>query len=234
MGEAEIDELIDEYIREEALYREATALGLDKNDYVLRQRLIQKLEFATRGFVSGKSPPSQALVERYFKDHAETYYVEPQITFTHVFFEEGERDGSTGAARARQALRALNDAAIPFAAAPAHGDHFLYHVNYVARMPGYVASHFGSKMAQELFALEVDERTWQGPLRSVHGHHLVMVTRQAAGHQPSLEEVAVRVAGDAKQATLDSETAAEIQRIIDAYEVEITGSLRSSGRQRSP
>ena len=147
-GEEELDALIDAYVREEALYREASALELDENDPVLRQRVIQKLEFATRSFVSARAPLSEEQLQRYFEAHAEAYSVEPHITFAHVFFADKAQLGGNGEARARRELRALNGAGAPFSSAPSHGDRFLYHVNYVERVEDDVASHFGSKMAK--------------------------------------------------------------------------------------
>ena len=39
--------MIDDFVREEVYYREALALGLDRNDTVIRRRLQQKMEFLT-------------------------------------------------------------------------------------------------------------------------------------------------------------------------------------------
>src|ERR1700730_6974363 len=41
----EMGSLIEERIREEVLYREALALGLDKEDTIVKRRLAQKMEF---------------------------------------------------------------------------------------------------------------------------------------------------------------------------------------------
>ena len=41
----ELQGLIDARIREEVLYREALAMGLDKDDTIVRRRLAQKVEF---------------------------------------------------------------------------------------------------------------------------------------------------------------------------------------------
>ncbi|MCZ6771899.1 MAG: peptidyl-prolyl cis-trans isomerase, partial [Proteobacteria bacterium] len=43
--EDELDALIDEHVREEVYYREALALGLDRNDTIVRRRLRRKMEF---------------------------------------------------------------------------------------------------------------------------------------------------------------------------------------------
>lgn len=41
----ELSGLVNEYVRESLLYREALAMGLDKEDHIVRRRLAQKLEF---------------------------------------------------------------------------------------------------------------------------------------------------------------------------------------------
>ena len=41
----ELDGLVDDHVREEVYYREALALGLDRDDTIIRRRLRQKLEF---------------------------------------------------------------------------------------------------------------------------------------------------------------------------------------------
>jgi hypothetical protein len=41
---SESDRLVADYVREEVLYREALALGLDRDDLVVRRRLVQKME----------------------------------------------------------------------------------------------------------------------------------------------------------------------------------------------
>ena len=43
--ETELKGLVDDYVREEIATREALAMGLDRDDTVIRRRLRQKLEF---------------------------------------------------------------------------------------------------------------------------------------------------------------------------------------------
>jgi len=50
----ELKSLIDDYVREEVLYREAIAIGLDRNDDIVRRRLIQKMEFLTQNPATSK------------------------------------------------------------------------------------------------------------------------------------------------------------------------------------
>ena len=54
MSQREIEDLIQEAAREEILYREALALGLDSDDYIIRSRLVQKLRYLSEGFSNEK------------------------------------------------------------------------------------------------------------------------------------------------------------------------------------
>ena len=44
-NQVELNELIQDYIHTEVLYREALALGLDNGDIVVRRRMEQKMRF---------------------------------------------------------------------------------------------------------------------------------------------------------------------------------------------
>ena len=71
MSEAELDRMIKDYVREEALHREALALGMDKNDYVIKRRMIQSIEFITDGFVTAAVEVADEDVETYFEANRE-------------------------------------------------------------------------------------------------------------------------------------------------------------------
>ena len=43
----ELRGLVDDYVKEEVFYREAIAMGLDRDDTVIRRRLRQKMEFVS-------------------------------------------------------------------------------------------------------------------------------------------------------------------------------------------
>ena len=86
LSDEELSLLIDDYVREEALHREALALGMDQNDYVIKQRLIQSLQFITNCFVSAAVDVSDEEILDYYEATREDYYVDPYATFTHVYF----------------------------------------------------------------------------------------------------------------------------------------------------
>lgn len=221
LSEEELERLIDDYVREEVLHREALALGLDRDDYVIRRRLVQKVEFITEGFAEASSAVDEAALRRYFDANKDDYYVEPYVTFTHVFFETEDRSREEARALAKKKLAELNRDKVLFSEAPQHGERFLYHVNYVERTPEYVASHFGVEMEKALFELSPDDEVWVGPFDSPYGVHLVMLTTNEPGREPALEEIKGRVIDDARRAAVRERTAEAIDDIVDAYDVRI-------------
>ena len=221
LSDEELQRLIDDYVREEVLHREALALGLDEDDYVIRRRLVQKLEFITEGFAEAGADVDDAALQRYFDANKADYYVEPYVTFTHVFFQTEDRPREQARALAEAELQKLNRSSVPFSEAPQHGDRFLYHVNYVERTPDYVGSHFGPAMARALFELEPNEFVWRGPFDSAYGVHLVLLTTNERGREPELAEIEGRVREDARRARIREETEAAIADVVDAYDVRV-------------
>ena len=215
----DLERLIDDYVREEALHRQAVALGVDENDYVIKRRMIQSIEFITNGFVTAALDLEDDDIEAYFEANIDDYFISPYVTFTHVFFEKDERGADAAIALAETKLAELNAARVPFAEAPGHGDRFPYFLNYVERDPAFVASHFGPRVAEEIFALEPDAEIWRGPLESPYGYHLVLLTKKVEGRYPELVEVRERVRNDAEQVEIDTMQDKAIQAIVDTYEV---------------
>lgn len=221
LSDEELQRFIDDYVREEVLHREALQLGLDEDDYVIRRRLVQKLEFITEGFAEASGDLDEAAVQRYFDANKADYYVEPYVTFTHVFFETENRSREQARALAEKEHVKLNRNGVPFSDAPRYGDRFLYHVNYVERTPEYVASHFGAPMAKALFELEANDFIWRGPFDSPYGVHLVLLTTNEPGREPELAELEGRVREDARRAWVRQETESAIADIVDAYDVRV-------------
>ncbi len=219
MSADELERLIDDYVREEALHREAIALGMDKNDYVIKRRMIQSIEFVTNGFVTAAVEVSDDDVEEYYAANREDYYVAPFVTFAHVFVSGEDSDPGNVAARADALLAELNAQQAEFSHAPRYGDRFPYFINYVERSPELVASHFGTPMAETIFALQPSETTWQGPFESAYGMHLLMLVRKAEGRYPALDEVVDTVRQDAERAAVQSLQDEAIQSIVNTYEI---------------
>ena len=227
MSARETADLIVEAAREEILYREALAMGLDRDDYIIRSRLVQKLRYLAEGFASDADTLSEEQIEAFFDATRDSYELDPYITLTHVFFNAERRGWDEARVLAEAKLQELNDGPVPFDQSSAHGDRFPYFVNYIERPPQLVASHFGGGMAEALFQLPVDETSWRGPFESRFGTHLVLVTNQQPERMPSFEEVRDRVAADAQAARDRELTEAAIDEIVARYTIVIGADLQA-------
>ena len=226
MSPEELQFVVDSYVREEALYREALRLGFGDSDYVIRRRLAQNVEFMADGAASALPPLDEAALRGYFGSRREDYRQPPSLTFTHVFFDTSRRGEAQARDAAQQALARLRAEKTGFNEAAGQGDAFLYHRNYAESTRTDLAGHFGETMAGALFDLEPG--AWQGPLRSPYGLHLVLVARRDDGGLPAFEDVRLRVRTDAEQARRREFTAARIDEIVGAYRV--TADPLPSGR----
>jgi len=222
LSESELKLLIDDYVREEALHREALALGMDANDYVIKQRLIQSIRFITNGFVTAAVDVSDDDVANHYETNKDDYYVDPYVTFTHVFFNSDRHGAEQAREFAEAKLAELNDARVPFSESTRHGDRFLYNVNYVERTEDFIGSHFGRAMAKATFELEVNDETWQGPFESAYGYHLVMLTKRIEGTYPPLAEISESVRDDALRIAINEKNELAVQAIIGTYDVRMT------------
>ena len=218
MPEEEKTRLINEYVRQESLYREALAMGMDANDFIIKQRLIQKMEYLARGFDVPQL--DEAGLREYYDENIDNYYVDPTITFTHVFVSVDKHSTPEEArTEAVSRLETLRQDQVGFADAIGFGDRFPFHKNYVDRPENFVASHFGTGFAAEAFSLEPG--SWHGPVESAYGFHLVLVSRRVEGSHAPIEEVMEQVRYDAQQDLAQSRTDEALDRIVDGYEVVI-------------
>lgn len=214
--------IVSEYVREEALYREARSLQLDRADYVTRLRLIQQLEFITRGFMGATSGDiSDEAITSYYNEYIETYRVAPRVTFTHVFFNLDSRGKEEARRAAASTLERLNGEHIRFDQAPSLGDRFYYSVNYAKVEPDVIRSHFGEAMWQQINTLSPSNSRWYGPIDSMYGYHIVMLTHKEESYLPPLTEIHARVETDVRRELEERQYNQAILDIVSAYKVKL-------------
>ena len=228
MPDKQRQQLVDDYIREETLYREAKALQLDKNDSVARQRLIQQMRYVVQSIIGASITLSDAELREFQAQNRERYFEPAKTTFTHVFFSSASRPKDEARQLAQQQLSELNENNIPFHQAPGHGDRFLYHRNYVQKDAEFIASHFGEDLQTAVFDLPASDTQWQGPYPSPYGYHLVLVTQQTPEYHPTFDEVKGRVTQDAVQARRQQQVNKAIDEMIARYEVTVALEQQSS------
>jgi hypothetical protein len=217
MSADEREKLTKDYVQEEILYREAVSLGLESGDYIIRQRMIQKLKFLIDEAMDPASVPSTPELEAYYKQHSSDYAEPPIYTFTHVFYDKTQR--ADAHADAVVGLKELTAEDARFNDAIRYGDRPLYFQNYVERTRDFVVDQFGAEMIAALDRLPPSDKTWRGPFESQYGWHLVLLMKREHGRAPPLEEVRTRVAEDYKVYLAGKSRDVAIARLAKQYRV---------------
>jgi peptidyl-prolyl cis-trans isomerase C len=181
----QIRNLLEARIREEVLYREALAMGLDKDDIIVKRRMLQKMDFLAED-LSDLREPSREELQAWFKNNAQRFAYPPRISFHHLYFSFDKHGANTaGAAAAALKQIASKPANSPDTAALA--DPFMFRDYYADRSPDQVDSEFGGKFERSVF--ELKPGSWLGPLESGFGWHLVFVDSLTPGRVPEFAEV---------------------------------------------
>jgi hypothetical protein len=205
----ELEAQIRDYIREEVLYRTALALGLDKDDTIIRRRLRQKMEFL---FEDAVPPPQEADLRAYLEAHPEKFRTQPLISFQQIFVSQTR--GATAEADARQILARLIGGA---AGAANEGDPLLLSEGFNRTPLDRIAALFGDSFAQAV--AQSAPGGWVGPLRSGYGLHLVLVTAVEPGKLPPFEQVRSAVEREWFAERRAAVQAAQYQSLLAGYGV---------------
>lgn len=178
-SESELEQLIEEHIREEVYYRGALELGLDSNDAVVRRRLRQKMEFLMDTGSYLREPTADEL-ESHFADNKKEFASLPGLAFEQIFFGTSPNPESL-----EQALSVLH--ASPETSVGEMGEHTLLPAKLRLSSATAVDGVFGHGFFEKL--VELPEGTWAGPVASAYGIHLVRLSELVPAQTPNLEEV---------------------------------------------
>jgi len=217
LSDDELNTLIGDYVREEALYREALAMGMNEGDYIIRQRLVQKVEFLLENLVAQLPDPDAETLAAFYQERLADYHVDAVYTFTHIFFDAQQGGMETAHRRAeRQLLESTN---ITFEDASQYGDRYPFLQNYVERTRDFVANNFSTGFVEALDLLPAETPVWQGPIESRYGVHLVMLRERADPFTPALEQIRDRVLDDYRYETLVRRRQEAEAGVVAGYEV---------------
>ncbi len=175
--------MLEAHIKEEVLCREALALGLDRDDTIVRRRMAQKMEFLTQDIATAAAP-EEASLAAFFTENAARYAKPAQVSFRHVFFSR-EKRGAKLDADVKEAQTAL---AKPGVSDETFGDSFLHGFEFSDQDGQDLTSIFGGEFAAS--AMKAPADAWSGPISSSYGVHLVRVTKR--GESQPVELAAVR------------------------------------------
>lgn len=228
--EIELKGLVDSYIREEVYYREALALGLDQDDTILRRRMMQKMEFLSNDLAELIAPDETDLNE-YFLGHQDKYELPARVTFTHIYFSY-DKHGTQALQVAINVLADIQAASASVLRAPDLGDPFMLQYDFTLETPFEVARLFGKRFAEHLFQTNTD--SWQGPIESSYGMHLVRINEKIDARMPELASVIDRVRTDWMLEKRQDTNKAIYKKFRERYEIVVEMPDQPGMAERKP
>jgi hypothetical protein len=205
--DAELKALIERWVREEVLYREALRLGLDEGDAVIRKRLAQKMDVIAASAADAETPSNEALQE-WLNAHPERFAQDVKLTFDQLYFT------SRGRAVVAKTLLAGG------ADWTKVGDAISLPARFDAATRSIVAAEMGDEFERALENLKLGPE-WQGPLESALGWHLVRLRAKEPGVVPPLAAIRGRVEDDWRAGTGRARQDAAYRALREAYTVKI-------------
>lgn len=215
--ETELEGLVQNFIREEVLYREALKLGLDSDDTVIRRRLRMKMEFLAHDLINAVEP-GDTVLQTYFAEHQEDYLQPPRFSFRQLYFDTGAR--ASPGEDIRAALVQLNDGA----PVDRFGDSNLLQARYTEESATRVENLFGRGFAARLSQLP--RGRWAGPVESAYGLHLVFLEAYEPQRPMAFDSVRAQVLRDWQGQEQKNILQTQYEAYRSNYDVRIEGELR--------
>ena len=213
---SQLRRMLDNYVREEIYLREGVALGLDKDDEIVRRRIAQKFEFL-QGDLAVPRDPSDAELKDWFASHKARFIAPARRSFDQLYFSADRRGDAAARALAEAALRATTSGQAPRAADDFPGPKTIAAVSQddTQRIFG------GPEFARAVFGTTPGR--WVGPLHSGFGWHLIRVTDAAAPHQRSFDEARNDARNAWQQADRDARNDTIWRQLRGRYTVRVEG-----------
>ena len=205
--ESEIQAQIENLIKDEVFFREAVAMGLDKSDPAVKRRLRQIIELMMDDLAVVY--PSEDQLTRYLLEHADKFQEDATISFQQVYFPiDRKQDAENHLDKLKNNLP-LDETSI----------------SSLSLIPGVfrdepqfsIQRQFGENFAQEVFELETG--SWQGPVESAYGWHLVFISEIIPGYIPDLEDIWDEVEREWSLELRNEKKEQQYQKMKSQYEV---------------
>ncbi len=201
---AEFQAMVEDKVREEVLYREGIAMGLDKDDTIVKRRMAQKMQFLAEDVAAAHEPSTEEL-KAWFEKNSSKFALPSRYSFRHLYFSPDKR-GNNAQIDALKALAKIAGQPEDSKLAVSLADSFMFQDYYGDRTPEALAKEFGPQFTVALEKVKPD--SWQGPIESGYGWHLVFIDTVIPGRIPAMEEIE----SDVKTAWLGEQKATAWQK----------------------
>jgi len=215
---------LEQHIRQEVLYREALARGYDRDDLVVRRAMQQKMEFLAASQAL-QEPPSEEEIEAFFALRRERYRLPAVLSFSQIYLSQDQRGAGVEQA-AIDLLARLREEDPERDDLASYGDAIMLETSYADRTEQDVSASFGGVFAEAVVRLRLPVGSWEGPVSSGYGLHLVKVIERDESRVPEWREVAGRVISDMEFEAKASARDQLYQEIAQSYEVVLDRQVR--------
>jgi hypothetical protein len=210
----ELQGALDAYVRDEMLYREGLALGLDRDDPIVRNRIRQKADLLSEDALTRE--PSDRDLEAYLAAHQAQFDIPGRLSFQQVYIDPARHRGddlTTVVASVRQALSLGSQPG-------ALGDRTLLPAAMTEALPHEIESAFGNAFTTQLAAIDGDG--WQGPLTTSYGLHFVRITHRGESTRATLADARNLIAREWSRAQTLKMKEQFYELLAERYTVRVT------------
>jgi hypothetical protein len=212
----ELKGLIDDYVKEEIATREAVAMGLDRDDTIVRRRLREKMEFLIED-AGALATPTDAELQGWLDEHPAAFRAEPRVALKQVYVST-KRRGASSRAEAESLLTRLR-AQGPAAKTEGLGDASLLPGELPSGPFSEVSRAFGNDFTAAIEGIGTGQ--WSGPVESPYGLHLVLVVERTDAAPPALADVRPVVERELMAERRRTQLRALYERLLQKYTVAI-------------
>jgi PPIC-type PPIASE domain len=221
--EQELANLVDAHVRDEIMYREGLALGLDRDDPVIKRRVRQKLDIVVEEQLASAAP-SEAELSAYLAQHAARFTRPASLSFEQIFF-----DGQATVPEVERAVARARAALVRGVDAQGLGQPTLLPRRVEQLSVDRIQRDFGAAFTGRLNHLP--DGVWSGPVASSLGAHLVRVSARTPAMLPSLDEVRQQVMRDWENERRDRSREQSYRKLRERYDVLIEPALAAPASQ---
>ena len=203
-NEEELKTIIENFIQNEVLYREALKLNLDSGDVIVKRRLVQKLGFLKQE--EGVKIPNDKELKEYFNENKVEFRIPKRLSFNHIFFSKESRSLE----EVRQYLVNKN----------VKSDPFLLGRNFSDKTIRQIQRDFGDK-----FAASLDELTSLKNdliIESIYGWHIVNVSDIENSYLPEFNSIRDKLLDTYLLVKKDEVLKKYTEELIKSYDVSLS------------
>lgn len=210
LRDEEILELVQNFIDEEVLIREAYKQGLDRSNYRVRKQL---LDLMRSGLNDNIQKPSEEELKQFFLDNQKDFRIPALRNFKHVYFSNDNRERPKDLRSFLQYFETMDS---DFSKA---GDLFLNGNEFKHLSFEQCSIFFGREFASSLF--QIPDTSWAGPITTEEGIHYVLMDKVIPSQIPEYEDIKIYL-GESYVYTKNKEVQEKkIQKLRESYRIVI-------------